>query len=204
MTGLTRGEYLRASPPLFESALLDRFTRVRPAVVLALYAPVVAGLAAVSLGRQPWPAVLGLALAGYLVWSLAEYWTHRLLLHFTPRGRLTARVHWLVHGIHHEHPQDPLRAVLPPLASLVVTLAGHGVLRLALGPDHALPATAGFVAGYLSYDLLHYHLHHGRPRTRLGRWLRNRHLRHHFEDDTRWYGVSAFWWDRPFGTAGPR
>ena len=66
----------------------------------------------------------------------------------------------------------------------------------------AAPAfAAGFFAGYLAYDMTHYYLHHFRPRSRLGRRLRELHMRHHFQDDTRGFGVSAPWWDHAFGTA---
>ena len=48
--------------------------------------------------------------------------------------------------------------------------------------------------------MIHYHVHHHRPRTRVGRWLRELHMRHHFQDDERGFGVSAPYWDRVFGT----
>ena len=41
---MDRTEELRASPPMFYSALLDRFTRVHPAVPVLIYAPVIAVL----------------------------------------------------------------------------------------------------------------------------------------------------------------
>ena len=59
----------------------------------------------------------------------------------------------------------------------------------------------GFIAGYLIYDMTHYYVHHRRPTTRLGRILRESHMRHHFQDDTTGFGVSAPYWDRVFGTA---
>ena len=39
---------------------------------------------------------------------------------------------------------------------------------------------------------------------RLGRWLRELHMRHHFQDHERGYGISAPYWDRVFGTAVKR
>ena len=49
--------------------------------------------------------------------------------------------------------------------------------------------------------MLHYALHHHRqPRTALERRLRELHMRHHFEDETHGYGISAPWWDIVFGT----
>ena len=55
--------------------------------------------------------------------------------------------------------------------------------------------------GYLAYDMLHYHVHHHTPRTALGHKLRELHMRHHFQDDERGFGISAPYWDRVFGTA---
>ena len=49
--------------------------------------------------------------------------------------------------------------------------------------------------------MLHYHVHHHTPRTRAGRRLRELHMRHHFQDDERGFGVSAPYWDHVFGTA---
>ena len=64
-------------------------------------------------------------------------------------------------------------------------------------PDHV----AGFFTGYLVYDMMHYYLHHFRPRGPLGRMLRERHMRHHFQDDTRGFGISAPYWDEVFRTS---
>jgi sterol desaturase/sphingolipid hydroxylase (fatty acid hydroxylase superfamily) len=61
--------------------------------------------------------------------------------------------------------------------------------------------SAGFFIGYLTYDMTHYYLHHRRPTTAVGRKLRELHMRHHFQDHERGYGVSAPYWDNVFGTA---
>jgi sec-independent protein translocase protein TatC len=39
---------------------------------------------------------------------------------------------------------------------------------------------AGVLLGYLAYDLLHYAIHCGPMRSRLGNYLRKRHLAHHY------------------------
>ena len=190
-----------ASPRIFESAALERLTRVHPALPVALFGPAIAWLAAVGFARMPALGAIALAFAGYLFWTLAEYWLHRTLFHLEPAHGFGARVHWLIHGVHHDHPRDRDRLVMPPAASVPLALAFFGLFVLVLGSRPALPFTAGFLAGYLVYDLTHFHLHHGRPRTRLGRRLRELHMRHHFEDDTRGFGVSVTWWDRVFGTS---
>jgi sterol desaturase/sphingolipid hydroxylase (fatty acid hydroxylase superfamily) len=49
--------------------------------------------------------------------------------------------------------------------------------------------------------MLHYHVHHGRSRTRWGAALRRRHMQHHFQDDTGGFGISCPWWDELFRTS---
>jgi sterol desaturase/sphingolipid hydroxylase (fatty acid hydroxylase superfamily) len=144
-------------------------------------------------------AVLGLA-AGYMIWTLTEYLGHRFLFHTEFPGKLGARIHYLIHGVHHDHPSDPLRLVMPPLLSAPIMAASFVVLRPICGPVFVLPVWAGFIAGYIVYDMVHYHVHHARPRTRAGRILRRRHMLHHFRDSSLWFGVSAPWWDDFFGT----
>jgi sterol desaturase/sphingolipid hydroxylase (fatty acid hydroxylase superfamily) len=75
------------------------------------------------------------------------------------------------------------------------------VLYLIFGPHYAPGLGAGFFAGYLMYDMTHYYLHHFQPRGPLARMLRERHMRHHFQDDTRGFGISAPYWDEVFRTS---
>jgi len=54
---------------------------------------------------------------------------------------------------------------------------------------------------YLIYDMTHYYVHHYKPKNRVGKLMRELHMRHHFQDDERGFGVSAPYWDKVFGTA---
>jgi dihydroceramide fatty acyl 2-hydroxylase len=197
---MDRTEELRASPPMFNSTLLDRFTRVHPAVPVLIYAPVIAVLLLTGEQRVGLANSLGLVLGGYAVWTLTEYWLHRVVFHFEPQKGLGARLHWMIHGVHHDHPNDPLRLVMPPSASVPLATLFCLVFWLALGSDYAPAFSAGFLSGYLAYDMIHYHVHHHVPKTPVGRTLRELHMRHHFQDDERGFGVSAPYWDRVFGT----
>jgi len=195
-----RTEQLKASPPMFESRLLDRFTRVHPAVPVIIYAPVIALLAALGFERDgAWDAA-PLVVGGYAFWTLTEYWLHRIVFHFEPERGIGARLHWMIHGVHHDHPNDPLRLVMPPSASIPLALLFGAAFWLVLGPTHAPAFTAGFLAGYLAYDMIHFAVHHHKPRTWAGRKLRELHMRHHFQDHERGFGVSAPYWDVVFGT----
>ena len=197
---MRRSELLKASPPMFQSPWLDRLTRVHPAVPVLIFAPAIGLLFAFGAGQAgSWNAV-GLAMGGYAVWTLTEYWLHRVVFHFEPERGIGARLHWMIHGVHHDHPNDPLRLVMPPSASVPLAAIFAAVFYVALGAQWFMPFLAGFLLGYLAYDMIHYHVHHHRPRTRVGRRLRELHMRHHFQDDERGFGVSAPYWDHVFGT----
>ena len=196
-----RTDVLRASPPMFESRLLDALSRVHPMVPVLVFVPAIAVLSVWGLGKVSVPGFAGLAAAGYALWTLFEYWLHRIVFHFEPEDGPGARFHWMIHGVHHDHPNDPLRLVMPPAASIPLGIIVFGLLYLLLGESYAPSVAAGFFTGYLVYDMMHYYLHHFRPRGRLGRWLRERHMRHHFQDDTKGFGISAPYWDDVFRTA---
>jgi sterol desaturase/sphingolipid hydroxylase (fatty acid hydroxylase superfamily) len=202
--GLTRTELLKASPPMFESRILDACSRVHPSVPVILFLPAIVALLVVGIGRAGTFAALGFAVGGYVFWTLTEYWMHRVVFHFEPEEGIGAKLHWIIHGVHHDHPNDRMRLVMPP--SVSVPLAALFLLLFwgVLGSVWAPAFGSGFLAGYLIYDMTHYHVHHHTPRTRAGRRLREQHMRHHFQDDTRGFGVSAPWWDLVFGTAPRR
>jgi sterol desaturase/sphingolipid hydroxylase (fatty acid hydroxylase superfamily) len=184
--------------------MLDRLTRVHPIVPLVLFGPVVAGLMAWGVvgGLGAWALAWGAF--GYLLWTLTEYWLHRVVFHFEPEAGIGRRLHHLIHGVHHDHPNDSRRLVMPPSASIPLASGFCLAFYLVFGDPTWRGVAAGFLAGYVVYDTVHYLVHHRVPRGRLGRLLRERHLRHHFQDHTRGFGVSAPYWDFVFGTAAVR
>jgi dihydroceramide fatty acyl 2-hydroxylase len=197
----SKTDVLRASPPMFESRMLDALSRVHPAVPVIIFLPAIVAMAAWSLANASVPVTAGVLVGGYALWTLFEYWLHRLVFHFEPKEGLGARMHWIIHGVHHDHPNDPMRLVMPPAVSIPLGAAVFGLLYLIFGTHYAPGLGAGFFAGYLVYDMMHYYLHHFRPRGPLGRMLRERHMRHHFQDDTRGFGISAPYWDEVFRTS---
>ena len=197
---LSRSELRRASPPMFDSRL-DVVTRCRPFVPALIFVPAIVILSVIALVRLPFWEVAVAFVGAYGLWTFTEYWIHRAVFHLEPRSAVGVRLHWMIHGVHHDHPSDPMRLVMPPIVTLplgALFLAVFiGVFGVALGPA----VGAGFFFGYLLYDMTHYTLHHRKPKGKLGRWLHELHMRHHFEDDERCFGVSAPWWDTVFGTA---
>ena len=201
LEGLSRSELLRASPRMFESDLLDKASRVHPAVPPILFGPViVASLVLGFVNGVGWNAVW-LIPGGYLLWSLSEYVIHRVVFHWEPEHPIGARFHYIAHGVHHEHPNDPMRLVMPPSVSVPLAMIYVAVFYLVLGSPDFYSFTAGFLGGYLFYDMTHYYVHHRRPKTALGKRLRELHMRHHFQDPDKSFGISAPYWDKVFGTA---
>jgi dihydroceramide fatty acyl 2-hydroxylase len=195
---------LRASPRMFESDLLDRLSRVHPFVPPVIFGPFILGFTVFAASRRGLAEAAGLVLAGYVLWTLTEYWMHRLVFHFEPEDGIGARMHWIIHGVHHEHPNDPMRLVMPPSVSVPLAVLFYLLFLEVFGRRLAPGIEGGFIGGYLIYDMTHYYVHHRRPTGRLGRLLRESHMRHHFQDDTTAFGVSAPYWDRVFGTAPAR
>jgi dihydroceramide fatty acyl 2-hydroxylase len=187
---------------MFESDFLDFFSRCHPVAVVVLYVPgVLVALfesllrAGVSAPTTAWLFVLGFAL-----WTLAEYWMHRLVFHWQSPTAWGKRFHFLLHGVHHRWPLDRYRLIMPPGASIPLYFAFLGLFLLGFG-RFGWALHAGFVAGYVFYDLTHFWLHHGVPRSSYGRRLKRNHMLHHFKDSASRFAVSNLVWDRVFGTA---
>jgi sterol desaturase/sphingolipid hydroxylase (fatty acid hydroxylase superfamily) len=145
-----------------------------------------------------------LFIAGVVVFSLFEYALHRLAFHGLMRWAVKdARVRFaafMAHGYHHEFPDDRSRLVMPPMISWPLAALFAGLYLGLLGPERGLPMLAGTMTGYIAYDWIHYYTHHFRPRSRLGKWLRAYHLRHHHQDPNAFFGISSPLWDLAFGT----
>ena len=192
------------SPRMFQSDLVDLFSRTHPAIVPILFVPGACALFAYSILRTDlgWIATAALAVAGFVSWTFVEYWLHRLFFHWKPRGRWGERMHFLVHGVHHTWPRDKYRLVMPPAVSISLYFLFLGIFFVTIGPRYTWGFHSGFVVGYMFYDLTHYYLHHFTPRSEYGRRLKKNHMLHHFKDHTRRFCVSNLVWDRFFGT-GP-
>ncbi len=196
-----RNSQLSASPPLFESRLLDFFSRIHPAVPAVVFVPVVVGGVWLAIDRGVGAGVAALlVLAGIAIWTLTEYWLHRLLFHWEPKFRGGDRLHFIIHGVHHDHPNDAMRLVMPPAVSIPLAALFLGLFVLVFGTPEAFPIFSGFIGGYLTYDYTHYHLHHHTPKTKLGKRIREQHMRHHFQDHRYGFGVSSPLWDVVFHT----
>ncbi|MCC6620582.1 MAG: sterol desaturase family protein [Deltaproteobacteria bacterium] len=199
-----RGTYLshdidvRGKGRQFKSDFLEKFSSCHGLVPLFMYTPIAIGAlvlsvvdAGVALGTA-----LGLAAAGIFFWTFFEYWMHREFFHW----QKFPKMHYFLHGIHHVYPNDKGRQVMPPGASLVVAIPMYFICVGLFGYGLGLAFYGGFVGGYVWYDTTHFWTHVGKARSRWGKYLKQHHMRHHFESHERRFGVSTPLWDKVFGT----
>jgi dihydroceramide fatty acyl 2-hydroxylase len=199
-----RAKYHKGSARMFRSNFFEWFSHVHPALPAVLFLPVVVVSLYFALGPRgiaP-PVVAGWFFGGYLIWTLFEYWFHRLFFHLPVRGPRSEKVYFYVHGVHHDWPWDRSRLVMPPTVSIGLALIMFFVFRAVWGPGAMLAPFAGFVLGYVIYDSVHWYVHAGKPRGWVGKHLRREHLVHHFKESNTRFGVSCPWWDHVFRTTG--
>jgi sterol desaturase/sphingolipid hydroxylase (fatty acid hydroxylase superfamily) len=191
---------------LFQSNFLEFFTHIHPVTIFVIYVPVVAyflwqaAAQHVSIG-----AIIPAFLAGLLIWTLSEYMLHRFVFHFHSNNPTMQRITFLFHGIHHKQPQEPSRLVMPPVVSLPLAALFFGLFRLVIGYFLSIPQVvgtvfAGFIVGYLTYDLTHYATHHFAMRSGVFKYLKRYHMQHHYKTPNMRFGVSSPLWDIIFGT----
>ena len=185
------------SARMFKSSFLELFSKVHWTIPLFIFIPIISYLmyqAVTSPTIALWE-VLGWFIGGIAIWTVTEYVLHRWLFHYEPPGKLGKRLHFIFHGVHHDYPNDSMRLVMPPAVSLPLAYLFYLGFRNLVPHDGFFAFFAGFLAGYLFYDMLHYAIHHAPMKGKIWMALKTHHLKHHFKDPDAGYGVSSPLWD---------
>ena len=187
---------------MFESDFLEAFSKVHFSVPLFIYVPVIAYLFYISIFEYAAPAldIIGLIITGAAVWTLTEYLLHRFMFHFPAKGKFGIRISFIFHGVHHDYPNDSKRLVMPPSVSIPLAVAFYFLFKVLLGVYSVAPFYIGFIGGYLFYDITHYAIHHFSMHSKFWLAIKNHHMRHHYQEEARGYGVSSPFWDLIFRT----
>jgi hypothetical protein len=131
--------------------------------------------AAVAIMIAITPFRWSLIVAGFVGWTLAEYWIHRLVFHgSTPFETM--------HQMHHALPKDMIG-----VASWL-TFAGFATVLLIFGSMFCV----GFMLGYLGYCTIHVRMHHG-DQAKFNRYVAfmSRHHAGHHRGGNGNFGVSS-------------
>jgi len=150
-----------------------------------------------------------LILVGIVYWTFGEYTLHRFLFHgedywlmYAPKNRLVLTFHFMIHGIHHAFPMDRYRLVFPPAPGYLVIYLFLGLpLEKIFTVDIYAPLSAGIIIGYVSYDMMHYYIHHADPKDgTFMKEMKSYHMLHHYRNGAVGFGITNKVWDKLFGT----
>ena len=194
---------------LFQSDFLEFFTHISPIVVLVVFVPAVIFFVwrGAAQNSDGWWLVPLAWLLGVVVWTPSEYLLHRFVFHFHPKNpsERVKRLLFLVHGVHHAQPRSKTRLVMPPVLSIPLAALFYGLfyvlLNVLLGAPNWVDAVfAGFLSGYIAYDMTHYSIHHFSMKRGYFKKIRQHHMAHHFKTPEQRFGVSSPVWDVVFKT----
>lgn len=186
---------------MFESDFLESLSKVHWTIPLFIYLPVISLLIYKSLSeRLKFSQIFILFFLGIIIWTFTEYTLHRFIFHYQPKSDLGQRLHFILHGVHHDYPKDSRRLVMPPSVSIPLALFFYYLFIMVLGHTFILPFFAGFLTGYLFYDTTHYAVHHFNMHNKIWLAIKNHHMKHHYQNPESGYGVSQPVWDYVFGT----
>jgi sterol desaturase/sphingolipid hydroxylase (fatty acid hydroxylase superfamily) len=186
---------------LFNNPILERLTKVRPIEAITYNLIVIGTLITLNFYfslASSFSLSIFLFSLGYMTWSMTEYVMHRFLFHFRSKNKFAQKMVYLIHGNHHDCPKDPMRLFMPIVPTFLFSVIYFGIFYLILGKA-CIIFLAGFNLGYLSYDFIHYSIHTFKPPKFL-RFIWTHHMKHHYQEQDKSYGVSTPFWDLIFHT----
>lgn len=129
-----------------------------------------------------------------------EYLLHRYAFHYPAKSAWGQKIIYMFHGIHHDDPDDATRLVMPPVPAILIMFILGNFFMLFIPKSYFFVFMGSFIIFYLIYDYIHYATHHFRMNSKVGRYLKSYHLKHHYTKAPIKYGVSNPLWDYVFGT----
>ncbi len=186
---------------LFKNDFLEFLSRVHWSVPLLIYLPVVIYLVYYSFILMHFAITdfIFLFVSGFVIWTFTEYTLHRFVFHYEAKSEIGKRIHFLIHGVHHAYPKDSKRLVMPPIVSIPLAILFFIFFESILD-SNVFPFYSGFLIGYLIYDMTHYAVHHFNLHNKFWLYIKNHHMKHHYKDSTKGFGVSQPVWDYIFNT----
>jgi len=164
------------STRLFQSSFMEALSKVHFTVPLFIYIPANTFLF-------------------YIGIKIVEYVLHRFVFHYHPSSEFGKKIHFIFHGIHHDYPRDRLRLVMPPSVSIPLATLFFLLFRTFIPAPQLYIFFGAFLTGYLIYDMFHYAIHHVEVKGKLWNVLKTHHLKHHYNDPNKGFGVSSPIWD---------
>lgn len=187
---------------MFDNPILDWISKIHWSAPLIVWVPILIYCLfhSVMLGFS-FGKIVMFFIVGLLLWTISEYFLHRFVFHYHPTSNFGKRLHFLMHGVHHDYPNDSKRLVMPPVMSVIISIPFFIAFYYGFGGEGAtFSAFAGLIFGYLCYDMLHYAVHHAKWKSAYFEQLKKHHMAHHFVHPDAGFGVSSMFWDKIFHT----
>ena len=195
----------KESIKIYDNKFLESITTTHHVVPFIIFVPVTLFflyqtiLLSIAHNYNPWlnfPLIIG----GVLLWTFIEYTGHRYVFHSNPKSKTGKKLLYLIHGAHHDYPNDPRRLVVPPIVSIPGGLLLYWGIYSLFGPYMSAPFFMSLVFSYLVYDWFHYASHHMTLKNKYFRMLVKHHLLHHYRDPENGFGFTTTAWDKILNT----
>jgi sterol desaturase/sphingolipid hydroxylase (fatty acid hydroxylase superfamily) len=163
-----------------------------------IYPVVLTGFPAYAAYAGQGTAVSWLATAafGLALWTLTEYFIHRVIFHNVAFFRN-------LHDAHHKNPKALIDSPIWTSLTVVFLVVLTPSVWL-LGVHFATAFTFGMTLGYFSYSIIHHAMHFWSfPHDSYFYRAKHRHALHHYSEIDGNFGVTTSFWDYVFGTALP-
>lgn len=187
---------------MFDKDWMEALSKVHFTVPLIFFVPIISILYYLGIVSGEVTLMNGLLWGafGLLTWTVTEYMLHRFIFHYHPTSEFGKKIHFIFHGVHHDYPRDRLRLVMPPSVSLPLATLFFFLFDALIAGAVLFPFFGSFLLGYLIYDMFHYAIHHLEVKGKLWNVLKTHHLKHHYVNPDKGYGVSSPIWDYIIGT----
>ena len=169
-----------------------------PYIPFLVFVPLILGLTYYSF------AILGLSLASFFLffaaamfyWTFFEYLMHRFAFHFQTKNKALKHFVYLLHGAHHDYPNDDSLFMVSPITSLSAAVVHYIFFYFVLGSQIVNPFFVGIMCCYLVYDWLHHAVHSYNFKNKWFQKMKKHHLYHHFQDSEKGFGFTTVSWDK--------
>jgi sterol desaturase/sphingolipid hydroxylase (fatty acid hydroxylase superfamily) len=178
---------------------LDFFSSSNVYVYFAVYGFLIFCLAAQTVQHLDFVTLAYVVPVGFCIWTFLEYLIHRFVFHWKAQSNFGKKLMFVLHEVHHAYPQTIARSITPLIFSLPTAFVFYLIYSFAFGV-YANALMAGSLLGYVCYSIVHDSTHHFPMNFIIGKSLKRHHLRHHYFDTEKNFGVTSVFWDWLFGT----
>lgn len=183
----------------FKNPILNSLSHTSLSTVIIIYTPVVFYFLYQSFHHFSVIVILLASMLGLLIWSFIEYITHRFAFHFKFINERIKYFHSIFHLAHHQYPHDKTKYQALLLITLPYSILYYFTLKVVFD-TLSEPIFVGFILGYIIYEYTHFSTHQLKMQNAITKIIKQHHMRHHYFNNKKNFGVTSPLWDFVFNT----